>query len=76
VQAADYALALYKHASAQLDSHALHAWMVCRLMLDEGLEHTEATQLTDTVLTDAPATVSPRQRPKSRARRTGALIGV
>jgi hypothetical protein len=39
---AAYAEQLYDYAAGRLDAHSLRCWIIGRLMLDEGLDHTDA----------------------------------
>ena len=39
---ATYAEQLYDYAAGRLDPHSLRCWIIGRLMLDEGLDHTDA----------------------------------
>jgi hypothetical protein len=47
---AAYAASLDDYAAARLDAPSLHAWLVCRLMLDCELDHDGATAVADAVL--------------------------
>ena len=48
----EYAAGLYNHAVSRLDCSSLHAWMIWRLILDCGLDRSDAAQITDAMLID------------------------
>jgi hypothetical protein len=68
-EVSEYASLLHDYAASTLGPEALHAWIVWRLILDCGLEHSEATHVTDAVFTTASLDPAPRTVAQVRRRR-------
>jgi hypothetical protein len=66
----EYASALHDYAVLTLGPEALHAWIVWRLILDCGLEHSEATQVTDAAFATASLDRAPASVARARRWRT------
>ena len=49
----EYAEQLHAYAAGRLDEHSLRCWIIGRLMLDEGLDHTGAEEAFEQARTSA-----------------------
>lgn len=66
-----YAESLYGYAAERLDALSLRCWIVQRLMLDEGLDHTGAETVFGQLLASAPKVDTRGARRLGRERRRG-----